>query len=75
MAALTEIENIVMTELSKRHIMTKSETRSLLEANGKKINSVDTVLSNLVEMSYIVPLSGVGASSYAITQKGINSMK
>lgn len=62
---IAEQERKVLEIFAKRHVVRKSELKSIFGRDG------GAVISSLMEKGLIVKVSPIGETAYAITQKGI----
>ncbi len=62
---LPEQEKRILEIFAKRHVVRKSEIKSMFGGDG------GVVLTSLLEKGLIVKVSPIGETAYAITQKGI----
>ena len=62
---IAEQERKLLEIFAKRHVLRKSEIKSIFSENG------GAVIHSLLEKGLITKLSPIGEMAYAITQKGI----
>ncbi len=74
--SLTNTEKMLLRKISQLQLASRNDLKSFLKENDKGGSTVlDTIVKNLTEKKYIVPITPLGSTTFVVTQRGLKMIE